>query len=195
MRRLVLRASPRSIAAPAHPPSPPLLPPPSIIPRPPIGCACPAAPTSARPRWQPPRSTPTAMARPAARPSPRIRRSTASTSIRPCRATRAQQRPQHVGGNRRRRRAGRALRLGVQGLCSEISPDDDRRGGRFLRGAGHQQAAVQAYGDVLAAWRNFLATRNKDRPFVLIGHSQGTRAPDPADRHRRSRPTPRSISA
>jgi len=31
-----------------------------------------------------------------------------------------------------------------------------------------------AYGDVLAAWRNFLATRNKDRSFVLIGHSQGS---------------------
>lgn len=31
-----------------------------------------------------------------------------------------------------------------------------------------------AYGDVLAAWRNFLATRNDRRPFVLIGHSQGS---------------------
>lgn len=31
-----------------------------------------------------------------------------------------------------------------------------------------------AYGDVLVAWRNFLATRNQDRPFVLIGHSQGS---------------------
>lgn len=31
-----------------------------------------------------------------------------------------------------------------------------------------------AYADVLAAWKNFLATRNKDRPFVLIGHSQGS---------------------
>jgi hypothetical protein len=31
-----------------------------------------------------------------------------------------------------------------------------------------------AYSDVLAAWREFLAHRNKDRPFVLIGHSQGS---------------------
>jgi hypothetical protein len=31
-----------------------------------------------------------------------------------------------------------------------------------------------AYGDVLAAWKNFLATRNQGRPFVLIGHSQGS---------------------
>jgi len=33
---------------------------------------------------------------------------------------------------------------------------------------------AQAYGDVLGAWRNFLAHRNNDRPFVLIGHSQGS---------------------
>lgn len=31
-----------------------------------------------------------------------------------------------------------------------------------------------AYGDVLAAWKDFLARRNGDRPFVLIGHSQGS---------------------
>jgi len=31
-----------------------------------------------------------------------------------------------------------------------------------------------AYADVSAAWREFLASRNKGRPFVLIGHSQGS---------------------
>ena len=31
-----------------------------------------------------------------------------------------------------------------------------------------------AYGDVLAAWRNYLRTRSNGRPFVLIGHSQGS---------------------
>ena len=31
-----------------------------------------------------------------------------------------------------------------------------------------------AYGDVLAAWRDFAKNRNRGRPFVLIGHSQGT---------------------
>lgn len=31
-----------------------------------------------------------------------------------------------------------------------------------------------AYGDVSRAWHQFLATRNQDRPFVLIGHSQGS---------------------
>jgi hypothetical protein len=31
-----------------------------------------------------------------------------------------------------------------------------------------------AYGDVLAAWRHYLQHHNQGRPFVLIGHSQGT---------------------
>jgi hypothetical protein len=31
-----------------------------------------------------------------------------------------------------------------------------------------------AYADVLAAWRHYLAHHNQGRPFVLIGHSQGT---------------------
>jgi hypothetical protein len=31
-----------------------------------------------------------------------------------------------------------------------------------------------AYGDVLAAWKDFLAHRNQGRPFVLVGHSQGS---------------------
>jgi hypothetical protein len=44
----------------------------------------------------------------------------------------------------------------------------------FSAGQDISKAAVLAYGDVLSAWRNFLATRNRNRPFVLIGHSQGT---------------------
>lgn len=32
-----------------------------------------------------------------------------------------------------------------------------------------------AYADVRAAWRHYLARDNGDRPFVLVGHSQGTR--------------------
>ena len=31
-----------------------------------------------------------------------------------------------------------------------------------------------AYGDVVNAWRHYLAHHNQGRPFVLIGHSQGT---------------------
>jgi hypothetical protein len=44
----------------------------------------------------------------------------------------------------------------------------------FSAGQDVTAAGLLAYGDVLAAWRNFLATRNQGRPFVLIGHSQGT---------------------
>jgi len=46
--------------------------------------------------------------------------------------------------------------------------------GRALRGEDLNAATATAYGDVLAAWRQFLAGRNGDRPFVLIGHSQGS---------------------
>jgi Protein of unknown function (DUF3089) len=34
--------------------------------------------------------------------------------------------------------------------------------------------AMLAYSDVAAAWRNYVATRNAGRPFVLVGHSQGS---------------------
>ena len=42
--------------------------------------------------------------------------------------------------------------------------------------AGQDMSAVAdfAYRDVVAAWRHYLAHRNQGRPFVLIGHSQGT---------------------
>jgi len=45
----------------------------------------------------------------------------------------------------------------------------------FAATGGDVGAAGQlAYADVAAAWRNYLATRNQGRPFVLIGHSQGS---------------------
>jgi len=44
----------------------------------------------------------------------------------------------------------------------------------YAAGADITSAAKLAHSDVLAAWRNYLATRNKGRPFVLIGHSQGS---------------------
>ncbi len=44
----------------------------------------------------------------------------------------------------------------------------------FAAGGDIKAAATLAYVDVLAAWRNYLATRNNGRPFVLIGHSQGS---------------------
>ena len=44
----------------------------------------------------------------------------------------------------------------------------------FSAGQDISSAAVRSYGDVAAAFRNYIATRNQGRPFVLIGHSQGS---------------------
>jgi hypothetical protein len=41
-------------------------------------------------------------------------------------------------------------------------------------GADFKAPMATAYGDVRAAWREYLANHNKGRPFVLIGHSQGS---------------------
>ena len=41
-------------------------------------------------------------------------------------------------------------------------------------GANVAQPAMLAYGDVRAAWKEYLAKHNKGRPYVLIGHSQGS---------------------
>jgi len=47
--------------------------------------------------------------------------------------------------------------------------------GRVLGGGVDPSANfVVAYNDVLAAWREFLAHRNQGRPFILVGHSQGS---------------------
>ena len=44
----------------------------------------------------------------------------------------------------------------------------------YAAGADITQAGETAYADVLAAWRNYISTRNNGRDFVLIGHSQGS---------------------
>jgi hypothetical protein len=44
----------------------------------------------------------------------------------------------------------------------------------FAAGVDITQAGAIAYGDVRAAFRDYLASRNAGRPFVLIGHSQGS---------------------
>ena len=41
-------------------------------------------------------------------------------------------------------------------------------------GADVTRPAMLAYADVASAWREYLARYNKGRPFVLIGHSQGS---------------------
>ncbi|HEX2802750.1 MAG TPA: DUF3089 domain-containing protein [Sphingomicrobium sp.] len=43
-----------------------------------------------------------------------------------------------------------------------------------MAGGDVTKAAMLAYSDVSNAWRNYIATRNNGRPFVLIGHSQGS---------------------
>jgi hypothetical protein len=65
--------------------------------------------------------------------------------------------------------------------------------GIFLGGFTDETREI-AYGDVLAAWRSYLAQDNRGRGIVLIGHSQGTGVlrrlireqidPDPALRRR-----------
>jgi hypothetical protein len=47
---------------------------------------------------------------------------------------------------------------------------------RQARGEGQRTAEsmTKAYDDVVRAWHEYLKTHNKGRPFVLIGHSQGT---------------------
>ena len=44
----------------------------------------------------------------------------------------------------------------------------------YSAGADIKTAAAIAYRDVAAAWHNYLTTKNNGRPFVLIGHSQGS---------------------
>lgn len=41
-------------------------------------------------------------------------------------------------------------------------------------GADVTRNGLIAYADVRSAWRDYLTTKNKGRPFVLIGHSQGS---------------------
>ena len=41
-------------------------------------------------------------------------------------------------------------------------------------GSDVSRPGMIAYADVAAAWRNYIQTRNQGRPFVLLGHSQGS---------------------
>ena len=43
-----------------------------------------------------------------------------------------------------------------------------------MTGGDVSRAYALAYRDVQTAWRQYLATRNQGRPFVLVGHSQGS---------------------
>ncbi len=43
-----------------------------------------------------------------------------------------------------------------------------------MAGGDVTQPAMLAYGDVRSAWKYYLANFNKGRPYVLVGHSQGS---------------------
>jgi hypothetical protein len=64
------------------------------------------------------------------------------------------------------------------GLCRPFAPIYRQATLASLRaafaGADMREISALAYGDVRAAWRQYLEHRNGGRPFVLIGHSQGT---------------------
>ena len=94
-----------------------------------------------------------------------------------------QPRPRHEQRPHARRRRGegggrqpvRALRRRLPDVRADLSPDDRRRGRRRRRRRRLSRPPIAiAYGDVRAAWREYLAKHNKGRPFVLIGHSQGS---------------------
>lgn len=44
----------------------------------------------------------------------------------------------------------------------------------YSTGGDISSAAALAYRDVVASWHNYLATKNNGRPYVLVGHSQGS---------------------
>jgi hypothetical protein len=46
--------------------------------------------------------------------------------------------------------------------------------GAAAAGADVSKPAILAYADVRAAWKEYLAKHNKGRPYVLLGHSQGS---------------------
>jgi hypothetical protein len=64
------------------------------------------------------------------------------------------------------------------GVCRTLSPIYRQMTlaavATYSAGGDIHSAAELAYRDVAAAWRNYLATKNNGRPFVLLGHSQGS---------------------
>ena len=68
------------------------------------------------------------------------------------------------------RAAGRSVRPGVPCVRSGLPPADGERRSEARFSAA---AARRAYGDVRAAWRDYLRNHNRGRGVVLVGHSQG----------------------
>ena len=79
----------------------------------------------------------------------------------------------------RRTRVAAAQFARFAGVCRTFAPvyrSDDASAlvAAVAAGADVKARIRIAYGDVRAAWREYLAKYNKGRPFVLIGHSQGS---------------------
>ncbi len=59
--------------------------------------------------------------------------------------------------------------------CSVYAPVYRQQTLGGLAAGGSAESLALAYSDVEEAWREYLAVHNRGRPFVLVGHSQGTR--------------------
>jgi hypothetical protein len=83
-----------------------------------------------------------------------------------------------VVGNGEERYATQAQFARFAGVCRTFAPIYRQMTlaaiTAMATGADIAPAAHLAYGDVAAAWRDYIANRNNGRPFVLIGHSQGS---------------------
>ena len=160
----------------------------SLPPRPPIrcrstiagpiaGCACPDASIPAPFRFRRPTSHPRAMGRQALRRSPGTRGSTASWSIRRCRATAASTATSSPATARRRALVASQFAR-FSGACRMFAPiyRSMTLGAITYAATGGDvtEPAMMAYGDVRDAFRHYMARHNKGRPYVLIGHSQGS---------------------
>ena len=109
---------------------------------------------------------------------PPTRRSTASTSIRPCRAIRASTATWSPGSRSRPRAAVQFARFAQR--LPDLRADLPLRrrsaaiAAALARPGSGADLRTSPMATCCAAWRHYLAHHNKGRPFVLIGHSQGT---------------------
>ena len=92
-------------------------------------------------------------------------------------------------GAGRRRGPVRPLRHGLPDLRADLPAGDADRApqGDGRRAPIERQFRARLMRDVAAAWHYYLAHYNKGRPFVLIGHSQGSIHARAAARRARSR--------
>ena len=118
------------------------------------------------------------MARAASAPSPRTRRSTASTSIRRCRTIRGLNSDLNAGREEKLAAEAQFARFAsrVPDVRADLPADDASPRSPLIRPAANiEPAAALAYRDVAAAWRNYLAhPQRRAARSCSIGHSQGS---------------------